>query len=395
MENAEKLERLKKLAPRQREVFRLFCKGSDYAAIAKAMTITEGAVRAHMANIYVKLGLDELSQQERWKEIFQEYCPLMAGLEEVAETTEAADEVAPSEELLQKVEEDQFALVPVEPIVIATEPTRVRQTVGRPSGCVQRILGIAAIVVITILALNWLGLLNAEGLFAQDEPTSTPSSESSEIASALSSATNTDSPTATQEFPTATSEPSSTPRPTSTPIPLPFSDSFDTGPRPEWEFYGNWLVTDGSLTMQYVDFEYVTASLDLTGWTDYRITVDLYIKSWGSANTSHNAIFVRRSDDETMMLGFFQGFQRDGGWAIYPTNATDPEYIAGRGGAVPQTSSIRLDVIGDTFTAYVNGIKIQEIFYTGYDRGTLVLASLCQGVTACPLWDNLVIEPLD
>src|SRR3990172_4597586 len=122
MEKAERIRKLKSLSPRQHEVFSLFCNGADYASMAEKLVITEGGVRAHMANISTKLDLLELSQQERWKEIFQNYCPLVDGVgfveaSSVPEPEEETEEIIP-EKVKKILDEDQHALVPIKPIVI-------------------------------------------------------------------------------------------------------------------------------------------------------------------------------------------------------------------------------------------------------------------------------------
>lgn len=134
MSSEDPLHKLPLLTERQRDVLRLVCSGWNYKSVAAELVIAESTVKAHMGNIYKKLGLNLLPPPQRTKTIFEVFCP---GLETAPPAPEiGTDEPEPVTETIEKmVEEDEVALVPwrpqplvpVEPIVIETRPTRPRR----------------------------------------------------------------------------------------------------------------------------------------------------------------------------------------------------------------------------------------------------------------------------
>ncbi len=74
--------KLASLSKRKKEVLGLLCQKKPYKDIAKELFIAESTVKAHMAGIYEKLGLDNLPRDERIFQIKSVYCPLLHGKEE-------------------------------------------------------------------------------------------------------------------------------------------------------------------------------------------------------------------------------------------------------------------------------------------------------------------------
>jgi DNA-binding NarL/FixJ family response regulator len=53
------------LTPREREVLGLMAQGMSNAAIAKTLTVSDGAVEKHVGNIFAKLGLEPSQEEHR------------------------------------------------------------------------------------------------------------------------------------------------------------------------------------------------------------------------------------------------------------------------------------------------------------------------------------------
>ncbi|MBP2320542.1 DNA-binding NarL/FixJ family response regulator [Kibdelosporangium banguiense] len=53
------------LTPREREVLGLMAQGLSNAAIAKSLTVSDGAVEKHVGNIFAKLGLEPSQEEHR------------------------------------------------------------------------------------------------------------------------------------------------------------------------------------------------------------------------------------------------------------------------------------------------------------------------------------------
>jgi DNA-binding NarL/FixJ family response regulator len=58
-------DRLETLTPREREVLGLMAEGLSNAAVARKLTVTEGAVEKHISNIFLKLGLQLAEENHR------------------------------------------------------------------------------------------------------------------------------------------------------------------------------------------------------------------------------------------------------------------------------------------------------------------------------------------
>jgi DNA-binding CsgD family transcriptional regulator len=80
MSSDDTAHKLYSLTARQIEVLKLVCDGDDYQQIAEILFISVNTVKSHMANIYVKLGLDTLDATLRRKMLYQDYC---AALQEI------------------------------------------------------------------------------------------------------------------------------------------------------------------------------------------------------------------------------------------------------------------------------------------------------------------------
>ncbi len=57
--------RVEALTPREREVLGLMAQGLTNVAIAKSLTVSDGAVEKHVGNIFSKLGLEPSTEEHR------------------------------------------------------------------------------------------------------------------------------------------------------------------------------------------------------------------------------------------------------------------------------------------------------------------------------------------
>ena len=84
MKDEERFQLLDTLTPRQKQVLRLFCEVMNYRDVAEALVISVKTVKTHMGHIFMKLGIDHLSRDQRRIVVFQKYCPLLLASEEVS-----------------------------------------------------------------------------------------------------------------------------------------------------------------------------------------------------------------------------------------------------------------------------------------------------------------------
>ncbi len=121
------LEGLSQLTERQREVLSLFCAGLIYRDIAEKLVVAEATVKAHMGNIYQKLGLDSLPSNQRRKVIYEVCCPALSEAAPAPTDGRSEPEAVP-DSVAKMVEEDERAIVPWQPapLVAPPEPIEAR-----------------------------------------------------------------------------------------------------------------------------------------------------------------------------------------------------------------------------------------------------------------------------
>ena len=65
MTSPEVIAQLAKLSQREREALRLVCAGLLYREVAEKIYVAESTVKADMGRVYLKLGLNSLSREQR------------------------------------------------------------------------------------------------------------------------------------------------------------------------------------------------------------------------------------------------------------------------------------------------------------------------------------------
>ncbi len=405
MIEANAMEQLKILTARQREVLGLVCQGNEYEYIGKVLFIDENTVKSHMANIYVKLDLTELTPALRRKILFETYCPALHGLDFAPKKDEPIEPEPAPEEIIRMVENDERALVDVPPMdegeKESSEQKRKRKP-DKPEGAKKKRHPWRWLFVLILLALlvfggfqayNWIQefISSIQVSSSQEEPETT-NNLSSITPKSVSTSVSSDAEVA----PTMTSMPSPTKTPAAK-ISLPFTDTFDNGFRSEWEpLSGSWITANGKLTAMKPDTDLHLIMLDDPTWTNYRVSVDVHINNYGAPSMGEFAIGVRALNTQSQFLGFFVDTLKRGGWAFLGSWHSEHEYLIGQGevGSIPEDATYEVEVNGNEFVVRVNGREYQRINLSGYERGGILLGVECSNDHECPSFDNLVIEPI-
>lgn len=402
---ADAIEQLKILTARQREVLGLVCQGNEYKYIGKVLFIDENTVKSHMANIYIKLDLTELTPALRRKILFETYCPALHGLDIAPKKDERIEPEPAPEEIIRMVENDERDLVDVPPMDEEEKESSGQQgkrKPDKPEGAEKKRHPWRWLFVLILLALlafggfqayNWIqefiGSMQVSS--SQEEPENT-NNLSSTAPEGVSTSVSFDAEAA----PTMTALPSPTKTPAAK-VSLPFSDTFDSGFRSEWEpLSGSWITANGKLTAIKPDTDLHLIMLDDPTWTNYRVSVDVHINNYGAPSMGEFAIGVRALNTQSQFLGFFVDTLKRGGWAFLGSWHSEHEYLIGQGevGSIPEDATYEVEVNGNEFVVRVNGREYQRINLSGYESGGIFLGVECSNDHECPSFDNLVIKPI-
>jgi DNA-binding CsgD family transcriptional regulator len=425
MADQEAIHKLRLLSRREREVLKLFCEGKAYKTIGENFFIDEDTVKTHMGHIYIKLGIRELPVSARRMVIYQTYCPAIHDMDLVQdgkvpvepepEELESMEPEPVPDEVIDMVNQDEKALVVVEPEIIEippyndepkTKPTgeekKVKQIKLKEGKKKRRfwrwmlfIMIIALIVFGGMQVYSWAcGFLNnvVVPMIVQETPEVIPTQGYAQP---------------TKEavvVPTNTAIPP-TPAPTKTPSPkisLPFYDNFSNGISSPWSVgYGNWFVTDSGASISISDLNDDTGSivLDDPTLTDYKVKVKVHTPHMWSANQGQFGVIVRYGSNRDQNIIFYMNSNGRFKWAyidslselsFYQPDITGVDKDAGS-----TDVTLEIEVIGNTFIAKVNGAKIDQFSMTGYEKGGVVLMTKCGNVGSCPSFSDLSIEPVN
>lgn len=202
------------------------------------------------------------------------------------------------------------------------------------------------------------------------------------MANTISAPVLTSTPYPTNELqPTYTAYPTYTlpPQPTIPPLPsqtptqvvtLPFQDSFDLRPRPEWDtIIGNWRVVNGHLIGETGNAGRQMILVGDENWQNYTISVVVF---YGG----EVEIITRATDDGYLALkyncGFFSWVLVQGGnskeLAKYEKNCSTYN--------LDEQHTYTVKVVDDIFTAYVDGQQYLQVQDGTLRRGRVGLAFL-------------------
>lgn len=367
---AEKIERLQSLDEREVNVLNFIMADPNIKIndVAKQIHMAESSTRNLLTSIFNKL---EVPNDERDKRGFL-----------VREYSDAYRE--------QYLKFGQIPSTPtVPPQIQVTPPKRqINRTV-----LIVSILGgflLISFVVIGIL-LSTLKILNPPQVASAatepvnvapviiptetviPEPTDEPTQKATDVIVILPEPT--DLPTSTSVPPTQTPKPQPTPKPTDLPpaIPLPFVDTFDSGLDSNWKVLsGDWVISNGDLTRSNKDNEWSFIALDDPRWTDYSVKVKV-----NRGNDGETAVFIRYNNNQQKQLAFWgRGIRTEGAFVYYESGLMIK--VAGTATKdLPPSYTLQVDVLGNNFTARVNGIAVQTLSLTGFPSGGVVLGLNC------------------
>jgi DNA-binding CsgD family transcriptional regulator len=398
MPTEDAVQKLQKLSSRERQVLGLVCDGFSYKDIAAKLYISVPTVKTDMGRVYDKLELDQLDKAARIREIHQVYCPLMKDYgvspepmspkpipsepvspepvpSEPLPHEQVPPEPKPSEkdepvpmEIMKMVEEDEPP-PPPQPEVIY-----IPQIPALPPGKRHRRLVVGIVVGVLACVCLVAGIFLVSQLF--------PKSNSPSVNAPPIMATEGVLPTSPQSIPTSApiQQPqvvaTNPPEPTTPILPtiaLPFSDNFDSGLSPAWQVLsGNWLTSNGRYTISNADNTWGFSVLDDRTWTDYRVKVNVQLEH---SDEGMIAIVVRLGGSKYLVFRIVNIWMK-GEWAFYDGNSFTS--IAGLT-SIGQSDQfdLEVDAIGNEFTAKINGMEIQRISLSGYEKGGVGLGISC------------------
>lgn len=166
-----------------------------------------------------------------------------------------------------------------------------------------------------------------------------------------------------------------------------FFDDFEDGMDPAWRMAGDWWISEGWLECRIgmsLKYAYV---LEGKEWTDYAIEVDLD-PSGGSA-----AIIVRCSEDlqdYVLLIGSYSWIRWwvfEAGTLIFQTEIVTPGFFEG-------VSHVRVEVDGNEYLAYVEGLLRSQFTYSGRTHGMPGLAGK-SNFGHEPRFDNFRVTSLE
>jgi hypothetical protein len=202
---------------------------------------------------------------------------------------------------------------------------------------------------------------------------------------------------------TYTPYPSQTPLPTYTTVPtpsptikplveLPFKDNFDNGLRPEWQLPvagGVWRILNGKLTVTGLTEEkWSYIFVGDPSWENYSVDVDY---KFGKYST-YVGILVRSQGTYNFGLSYIANYY-DTFWKIWQ-DSNWMELASKRKDNYDGYGHLRVEVKGNNFTGYVNGVPQMTISDSSTKSGYVGLGIDCNNVSGCSEFDNLVIEQI-
>ena len=244
---------------------------------------------------------------------------------------------------------------------------------------VQNILHNSRIILLALLSTSILLLAGCSGdnaapptvdVAAVVQATLTAVAQNAASAPATATTMPADTPAATPLVDTPTPQPTAAPQPTADPNPplsLPFSDNFNNGLNPQWRVIGVEPITsDGQLTSpidQETTVEIGNASLD-----DY--TLEFTLSSHEGENFDNNSeirFFFSPTFQASMALEYNGSTRiqwhdfKENEWKLISSSS---KFRVNRSG-----SRIKLEVSGDTYSAYVDGQLVNRIIYGQREGG--------------------------
>lgn len=187
-----------------------------------------------------------------------------------------------------------------------------------------------------------------------------------------------------------------------------FSDDFNAGPKPDWKpINGNWTMSNGQYTVTDIEEKtrYITF-LDGKEWNNLVFSIDVIPGETGQGRFFYRAvanICPRMINSEEKVCFGLSGSENkfiEAYWYI-SKEGTKNEHVSIEKVETPkgQPVHVKIEVKDGVFTAYVNNMKINQVYDTTFSAGTIGL------IQWYDIWDgpekkkrisydNLEIKPL-
>jgi hypothetical protein len=247
MTDIDPKKRLSTLSKREKQVLEAYCRGLEFKDIANELFLSKNTVTTHMGNIYRKLYFVHMEKRLRIAAIINTYCPLLNNLSEIVSESDIIltntpelpkniqDEEKPkpvSDEIINIVKEDEYAIILSEPPKIIIPPEEYPQ--GPRINWLSILMGIILGAGLVIGAFMLFGgelptsniedpLMDQEELSGNSLPISTglPEIIIPSDTPVIIVVTATSPPASKTPVPSYTPVPTKTQVPTNTPIPSP------------------------------------------------------------------------------------------------------------------------------------------------------------------------------
>jgi len=429
MANQDIIDKLRSLTSQQKKVLKGVCEGKPYKEIAKELFLSIETIKTHMGNVYLKLGLTDLPPTLRKKIIFEEYWPVFKEFDfdssaihqDEPEDTEEPEPVP--EEVIDIVENDEKALVVIEPIIVDIPPVGEEPETNpkKDQGKVKQIKPkngkkkrrfwrwMLFFIIIALIVFGSMQVYSWARRFLNNVVVPMVAQETPEVIPTQGFVQPTPQPISKPTIeavvvPTITAIPP-TPQPTRTLSPkisLPFYDNFSNGISSPWKVgYGNWFVTDSGASISISDLNDDSGSivLDDPTLTDYKMRVKVHTPHMWSANQGQFGVVVRYGSNRDQNIIFYMDSNGRFKWSFIESLSELSFYQPAVTGVDKDAGStdvtLEIEVIGNTFIAKVNGAKIDQFSMTGYEKGGVILMTKCGNVGSCPSFSDLSIEPIN
>jgi hypothetical protein len=432
MANQDIIDKLRSLTSQQKKVLKGVCEGKPYKVIAKELFLSIETIKTHMGNVYLKLGLMDLPPTLRRKIIFEEYWPVFKEFDfdtsiiyqDEPDDTEEPEPVP--EEVIEIVEKDELALMVIKPEVIdipgyddeqpyrpnLSKTKNIQENQKKDKGKKKRRAWrwMLFIMIIALLVFGGMQVYSWARGFLNDVVVPMISQETPEMIPTQNIVQPTHQPIiipteAVVIVPTNTFLPP-TPQPTQTLSPkinLPFFDDFSNGISSPWSVgSGNWFVTDSGASISISDVYDDAGSIiiDDPTLTDYKLRVRVHTPHIFAPSQGQFGVVVRYSSTKDQNIILYMDSNARFRWA-YIEGLNDLSFyqppITGvdKRGLGDTDVTLEIEVSGNSFTARVDGAKVDQFSMTGYENGGFALITSCGSIGSCPSFSDLSIEPIN